>query len=150
MGRIDGDGRCNYVIVLLLRNMASPITSDPDSQAIASAFAGRLSATIKPGENRLYQRVEEVELSLLAACHGQSLQPADQPAETRVSLTDSQRDLVHLAMRERRMEPLRASIKKRTGGIETGVIAYAVPLVARDCSSSPLPGTTSAGDTRPP
>jgi diguanylate cyclase (GGDEF)-like protein len=131
-GIFTADTEKDYRNMLLLWDMVSVITSDPDSQAIAKAFVERLSATFKPRQIGLYESVEEGELNLLAACRGQPRRHTDQLAETRLSLTDSQQNLLHTAIRERRMERLREPIVKRKGDIEKNVIAYAVPLVARE------------------
>ena len=131
-GIFTADTEKDYRNMLLLWDMVSLIASDPDSQAIASAFVERLSATFKPGRIGLYESGEEGELNLLAARRGQPRRHTDRPAKTSLSLTDSQRDLLHKAMRERRMERLREPIKKRKGDFEKSVTAYAVPLVARE------------------
>ena len=131
-GIFTADTEKDYRNMSLLWDMVSLITSDPDSQAIASAFVERLSATFKPGRIGLYESVEEGELNLLAAFRGQPRRHTNQPDKTSLSLTDSQRDLLHKAMRERRTERMREPIKQQEGDIEKGVIAYAVPLVARE------------------
>ena len=131
-GIFTADTEKDYRNMLLLWDMVSLITSNPDSQAIASAFVERLSASLKPKRIGLYENVDEGELNLLAACLGQHGRHTDQPAITSLSLTDSQLNLLNTAMRERRTERLREPISTRTGDIEKSVIAYAVPLVARE------------------
>ena len=131
-GIFTADTEKDYRNMLLLWDMVSLIASDPDDQAIASAFVERLSASFKPRRIGLYESLEDGELNQLAACLEQPPHPTDRPANNLLSLTDSQRDLLHKAMRERRMERLREPIKQREGDIEKSIIAYAVPLIARE------------------
>ncbi|MBT8429778.1 MAG: sigma 54-interacting transcriptional regulator, partial [Gammaproteobacteria bacterium] len=131
-GIFTADTEKDYRNMLLLWDMVSLITSDPDSQAVANAFVDRLNATFKPGRIGLYEIDEKEELNLLAACRGEKQHRTDRPAKTSLSLTNSQRDMMHKAMRERCTEQLRESVKQQNDDNETSIIAYAVPLVARE------------------
>ena len=135
-GIFTADTEKDYRNMLLLWDTITVISSRSDTETIASEFVDRIGATLKPERVGLFTNVDTEQPQLLAANRGQANGPGRITGKQDLSLSGEQRALMTLAGKHMRTERSLFSAGRHDNASNTAQrarLAYAVPLVARDC-----------------
>ena len=135
-GIFTADTEKDYRNMLLLWDTITVISSRSDTATIASEFVDRIGATLKPERVGLFVNVSAEQPQLLAANRAQVNGPERISGKQDLTLSDEQRALMALAGKHMRTERslLTAGQHGKVSNTTQGSrLAYAVPLVARDC-----------------
>jgi diguanylate cyclase (GGDEF)-like protein len=134
-GIFTADTEKDYRNMLLLWDTITVISSQPDTEAIASEFVDRIGSTLKPERVGLFANVDGEQPRLLATNRRQANGQDRVSDRQDMTLSDEQHALMALAREHMSTERSclaagkRGKVSKET---QRRYLAYAVPLVARD------------------